>query len=148
VVSDLRELGVTLHMNIKSKREPIPHTPAVYLLQPSQQNLDLVAEDLRRNLYDTVYINFASTVSRTLLESFASTLIEDGTSKNIAQIFDNHLSFLCGPTPDIFHLGLPAAYYLLSSAKTTDQELETLLDRVVTGLFSICVVRSVYVQSA
>ena len=45
-VSDLRDNGVTIHLNINSRRSPIEDAPAVYLIEPTPNNLALVSRNL------------------------------------------------------------------------------------------------------
>jgi len=59
-VGDLREHGVTLHLLINKEREPISDAPAVYLLEPTSENIKLICKvshfinlfNLGHNLYD------------------------------------------------------------------------------------------------
>ena len=44
-VGDLRECNVVLNANIKSKREVCPGLPAIYLVEPKQENYELIASD-------------------------------------------------------------------------------------------------------
>ncbi|OBT61235.1 hypothetical protein VE03_09663 [Pseudogymnoascus sp. 23342-1-I1] len=143
-VSDLRTWGVTMHMHIASARNPIPDVPVLYLVEPSATNLKAITTDLTRGLYSPAYINFLSSIPRPLLEDFASQTAEAGTSENIAQVFDQYLNFIVSE-PDLFSLGMRKdhTYWALNSAKTTDQQLENLIERIVSGLFSVVVTMGV-----
>ena len=57
-VGDLRDCNVVLHTNIKARREPCPGLPVVYLVEPTQENYQAIANDCQRNLYDFVFVNF------------------------------------------------------------------------------------------
>ncbi|KAG6053431.1 hypothetical protein E4U17_004707 [Claviceps sp. LM77 group G4] len=139
-VSDLRSMGITMHMHISTSRHPIPDVPVIYLLEPTAQNLQGITDDLRKGLYSPAYINFLSSLPRVLLEELASQTVAAGTSENIAQIFDQYLNFIVAE-PDLFSLGMQKAhtYWALNSAKTSDEELEAVVDRIVSGLFSVVV---------
>ncbi|KAK6044881.1 hypothetical protein COOONC_17615, partial [Cooperia oncophora] len=63
-IKSLRDLGVTLHLLIGSKREALTDVPAVYFISPTDENVDLLCEDLRQGMYDSFYINFISPLSR------------------------------------------------------------------------------------
>ncbi|CCE33967.1 related to SLY1 protein [Claviceps purpurea 20.1] len=104
------------------------------------RNLQGITDDLRKGLYSPAYINFLSSLPRVLLEEFASQTVAAGTSENIAQIFDQYLNFIVAE-PDLFSLGMQKAhtYWALNSAKTSDEELEAVVDRIVSGLFSVVV---------
>lgn len=42
-VQDLRDAGVTVHMQIRAERPPLPDVPAVYFVEPSEANVDRIA---------------------------------------------------------------------------------------------------------
>lgn len=83
-------------------------------------------------------MNFLSSISRPLLEDFASQTATAGTSEQIARIWDQYLNFICSE-PDLFSLGMQKdhTYWALNSAKTTDEELDHVVDKTVSGLFSV-----------
>lgn len=73
------------------------------------------------------------------MEDFAAQLAESGTAENVAQMYDQYLNFIVGE-PDLFSLGMGKdAYWALNSAKATDEEIDVLVDRTVSGLFSVVV---------
>ncbi|PHH81091.1 hypothetical protein CDD80_3373 [Ophiocordyceps camponoti-rufipedis] len=143
-VSDLRSMGITMHMHISTSRHPIPDVPVIYLVEPNARNLQGITSDLQRGLYSPAYINFLSSLPRVLLEDFATQTASAGTSEQIAQLFDQYLNFIVAE-PDLFSLGMQKqhTYWALNSAKTSDEELETVVDRVVSGLFSVVVTMGV-----
>lgn len=126
--------------HIESPRHPIPDVPVIYLLEPNAQNLRTITNDLQKGLYSPAYVNFLSSIPRVLLEDFATQTATAGTSEKIAQLFDQYLNFIVAE-PDLFSLGLQQAhtYWALNSAKTSDEELEAVVDRIVSGLFSVVV---------
>lgn len=71
-VSELRSQGVTLHLLLDSNRQPITDVPAVYFVQPTQDNVEKIIQDAAANLYDLMYINFATSVPSRLLEQLAT----------------------------------------------------------------------------
>ncbi|KAL5333348.1 Sec1-like protein [Aspergillus crustosus] len=138
-VNDLRAWGVTIHLNINSTRYPIPDVPVVYLVEPTPGNVQAIASDLQRGLYSPAYVNFLSSVPRPLLEDFASQIATTGTAEHISQVYDQYLNFIVAE-PDLFSLGLGNdAYWRINSAKTSDEELDAIVDRIVSGLFSVSV---------
>ena len=132
--------GVTMHMNLTSNRHPIPDVPVVYLVEPSTENLSKITQDLQKELYGQAYVNFLHSVPRPILEDWATETATAGTNEAIAAVFDQHLNFIC-PKDDLFSLGMEKyhAYYALNSPKTSDEELDNVVDRIVTGLFSVIV---------
>ncbi|KAK9413795.1 putative Sec1-like protein [Seiridium unicorne] len=143
-VSDLRSLGVTMHMHLSGSRHPIPDVPAIYLLEPSPKNLESITSDLQKGLYSPAYINFTSSIPRPLLEDFASQTATAGTAEHIAQLYDQYLNFVVSE-PDLFSLGMQKenTYWALNSAKTKDEELDHVVDKIVSGLFSVVVTMGV-----
>ncbi|KAI0152857.1 sec1 protein [Xylariaceae sp. FL1272] len=143
-VSDLRSLGVTMHMHLSGARHPIPDVPVVYLVEPTSKSLDSITSDLQKGLYSPAYVNFLSSIPRPLLEDFASQTATAGTSEHIAQLYDQYLNFIVAE-PDLFSLGMQKehTYWALNSAKTKDEELDYVVDRIVSGLFSVIVTMGV-----
>ncbi|EDN05249.1 hypothetical protein HCAG_08899 [Histoplasma mississippiense (nom. inval.)] len=134
-VNDLRTWGVTIHLNINSPRYPIPDVPVIYFVEPTPENVQLVTSDLSRDIYCRAYVNFISSVPRPLLEDFASQIASTGTSEKVAQVYDQYLNFIVSE-PDLFSLGMGKdMYWKLNSAKTTDEELDNMIDRI-DNLFS------------
>lgn len=137
-VQDLRNFGVTIHLNLHAARHPIPDVPAVYLVEPTAENIAAISADLSRNLYETAYVNFLTSVPRPLLEDFAALAAQHNTADKIAQVYDQYLNFVVSE-PDLFSLHLNDTYYVLNSAQAADSALESTIDRVVGGLFSVAV---------
>ncbi|KAG0633295.1 Sec1-like protein [Tuber brumale] len=137
-VQDLRNFGVTIHLNLLSSRHPIPDVPVVYFIEPTAENITAISNDLTNNLYDIAYVNFLSSVPRTILEDFAALTAQNNTSEKIAQVYDQYLNFVVSE-PDLFSLNLKDVYYTLSSAQAADSAIEQAIDKVVGGLFSVAV---------
>ncbi|KAE8354703.1 Sec1-like protein [Aspergillus coremiiformis] len=138
-VNDLRTWGVTIHLNINSNRYPIPDVPVVYLVEPTAANIQMITNDLAHGLYTPAYVNFLSSVPRPLLEDFASQIATTSTSEHIAQVYDQYLNFIVAE-PDLFSLGLGHdAYWKINSAQTSDEDLDVIIDKIVSGLFSVSV---------
>ncbi|KAL5116403.1 Vesicle trafficking between the ER and Golgi [Pleosporales sp. CAS-2024a] len=141
-VNDLRSSGVTIHLNIGTTRHMIPDVPVIYLIEPTAQNLQIVTSDLSRGLYSPAYINFLSSIPRPLLEDFGAQTVASGTAEHLAQVYDQYLNFVVSE-PDLFHLNMKGAYHTLNSGTTPDQELDNMVDRIVSGLFSVVVTMGV-----
>lgn len=138
-VNDLRGFGVTIHLNINAPRHPIPDVPVLYLLEPTAANLNLIDSDLAKSLYADAYINFLSSIPRPLMEDFALKIAESGTAESVSQMYDQYLNFIVSE-PDLFSLGMGKdTYWALNSPKATDEEIDVLVDKTVSGLFSVVV---------
>ncbi|KAJ2385673.1 Vesicle trafficking between the ER and Golgi, partial [Coemansia sp. RSA 2603] len=135
-VNDLRENGITVHMLLSSSRTAIPDVPAIYFVQPTAENIQLVSGDIARDLYELYYVNFASQLPRTLLEEFAVQTTASGTSHQVAQVYDQYLNYLC-PEENMFSLHFADSFETLHSPGMSDTAMSALVDRIVNGLFSV-----------
>ena len=125
--------------NINAPRHPIPDVPVLYLLEPTAENLGLINSDLAKSLYADAYINFLSSIPRPLMEDFASQIAESGTAESVSQMYDQYLNFIVSE-PDLFSLGMGKdTYWALNRPKATDEEIEVLVNKAVSGLFSVVV---------
>ncbi|GHJ83917.1 hypothetical protein NliqN6_0319 [Naganishia liquefaciens] len=106
-VQDLREQGVTLHMQIHATRPPLPDVPAVYFVSPTLSNIRRIAEDINDNLYSSYHLSFTSSIPRPLMEELASLILQGDPSgesaESVAAVLDQHLDFLV-PSPSLFSL--------------------------------------------
>ena len=141
-VQDLRQLGVTVYMLASSKRETIPDVPAVYFLEPTAENIDILVNDANAGLYETVYINFSSSLPRALLEKLAEGTAKGGGSARISKLMDQHLNFIT-LEPCLFSLGMPLSYYELSRPDADGPSIQKGINRIVDGLFSVIVTSGV-----
>ncbi|KAK4050541.1 Vesicle trafficking between the ER and Golgi [Microbotryomycetes sp. JL221] len=159
-VQDLRDQGVTLHMQLHSDRPSLPDVPAVYFCAPTQANVRRIAADLQKGLYASTYVNFTSSLSRSLLEEFAETVARDGTVEGVEQVFDQHLDFLV-LSSNLFSLhpslatptssatpaqastvdpsAMRSTYEKLNDPRATESDIEETTDRIARGLFSVLV---------
>lgn len=78
------------------------------------------------------------------MEDFAAQIAEAGTAESISQVYDQYLNFIVAE-PDLFSLGLgKETYWALNSANAKDDEIDALVDRTVSGLFSVVVTMGIY----
>ncbi|KAH9898282.1 Sec1-like protein [Cubamyces lactineus] len=159
-VQDLRDVGVTLHVQLHSNRPPLPDVPAVYFVSPTLANIRRISQDLEKGLYESYHLNFVEPLPRALLEDLAAAVAKDGTGELVEQVLDQYLSFIA-PSPSLFSLipppntsatstpnavagpsvpSLPhSTYAILNSPASTEQQIEEEIERVATGLFSVVV---------
>lgn len=108
-------------------------------MEPTDSNLKTIASDLQRSLYGDTYINFLYSIPRPFMEDFASQIAADGTAESIVQLYDQYLNFVVAE-PNLFSLAMGReTYWSLNSNSTSDDQLDSLIDRAVTGLFSVAV---------
>ena len=102
-VSSLMDVGVTVYGFINSKRDPIPDVSAVYLIEPTQENLEYLANDIKNSLYESVYINFISPISQENLRQLAEKVALASDGRCVKAIYDQYIDF-SSPDPGLFTL--------------------------------------------
>ncbi|KIK82446.1 hypothetical protein PAXRUDRAFT_832198 [Paxillus rubicundulus Ve08.2h10] len=153
-VQDLRDVGVTLHVQLHSLRPPLQDVPAIYFVAPTLVNIRRIAEDLDKCLYESFHLNFVEPLPRALLEELAASVASTGTGDLVEQVIDQYLSFIA-PSPSLFSLLPPPppqgsqagppqhtphnSYKLLNAPHSTEHEIEDEVERVASGLFSAVV---------
>ncbi|CAD6199614.1 unnamed protein product, partial [Caenorhabditis auriculariae] len=141
-IKQLRDLGVTLHLLIGSRREPLTDVPAVYFVAPTDENVDLLSDDLKKAMYDSFYCNFISPLSRPRLESLASAAVHGGAVSQVQKVVDQYLNFI-SLEDDLFVLrryneNSALSYYSMNDPSTSDTTMTAMLDSVADGLFAVC----------
>lgn len=137
-VQRLRQLGITVYMMVDTPRQKIPDVPAVYFLKPTLENVQIVANDCNNHLYQSMHINFSSTLPRSLLEKLAEETSKGGGSQRVARLMDQYLDFVT-LEPCLFTLERPLTYYNYARDNVNEKELTTCLNDIVNGLFSVIV---------
>jgi len=107
-------------------------------VEPTAENVNLIADDLQRKLYDAVYINFLSSVSRPLLETIASQVTASNTSNLVSQVYDQYLNFIV-TEENLFSCGIPGVYNTLNNPTIPETVIEDTINRIVSSLFSVAV---------
>ncbi|XP_055547937.1 protein sly1 homolog [Wyeomyia smithii] len=141
-IRELRELGVTLHIQLHSDRDSIPDVPAIYFCVPTEENLGRIAQDFQNGLYDVYHLNFISPISRQRLEDLAAAALHAGCVANIHKVYDQYVNFIT-LEDDMFVLKHQnsdlLSYYAINRANTQDFEMESIMDSIVDSLFSVFV---------
>lgn len=133
-VNDLLKSGVTSHALINTSRSPLPDVPAIYFVEPTSQNIKRISQDIKNDMYSSFYINFTSSLSRDLLEELAKSVAITGKSSKVLQVYDQYLNYIV-TEPRLFSLELQHVYSSFNDAKTTEDEINKIADRVSDGLF-------------
>lgn len=141
-VKELRDLGVTLHLNLHTDRDPIPDVPVIYFVMPTDDNIQRICRDFQNGLYESYYLNFISAVSRQKLEDIASAAVQSGTVHQVSKVVDQYLNFI-SLEDDLFtlrHQDREAiSYYAINRGDVKDSEMEAIMDVIVDSLFSVFV---------
>ncbi|XP_063699347.1 protein sly1 homolog [Culicoides brevitarsis] len=141
-IRDLREMGITLHIQLHSDRDAIPDVPAIYFCAPTEENLGRIAQDFQNGLYDEYHLNFISPISRQKLEELAAAALQANCVANIHKVYDQYVNFIT-LEDDMFILkhqnSDDLSYYSINRANTRDEEMERIMDSIVNSLFSVFV---------
>ncbi|XP_065158003.1 protein sly1 homolog isoform X2 [Atheta coriaria] len=141
-VKELRELGVTLYVQLHSDRDPIPEVPAVYFCAPTEENLGRISQDFQNGVYDIYHLNFISPISRQKLEDLASAALSANCVANIHKVYDQYVNFI-SLEDDLFVLKHQnsdnLSYYAINKGDIKDTEMDEIIDSIVDSLFSVFV---------
>lgn len=141
-IKELRELGVTLFVQLHSDRDPIPEVPAVYFCAPTEENLGRIGQDFQKGVYDVYHLNFISPISRQKLEDLASAAIQANCVANIHKVYDQYVNFI-SLEDDMFILkhqnSDSLSYYAINRGDIKDTEMDDIINNIVDSLFSVFV---------
>ncbi|CAK5085306.1 unnamed protein product [Meloidogyne enterolobii] len=146
-VKQLREAGVTLHMHLNSQRETLPDVPAVYFVSPTESNIQIICNDLRKSMYDSYYFNMIYPLPRPLLEDLALSAVEGGIVQQVQKVTDQFLAFI-SLEDDLFMLSRysqtsPYSFFALNNPSASDESMNKIISSIANGLFSICITSGV-----
>ena len=97
----------------------------MYFVSPTLANIQRIAYDLEKQLYESFHINFVEPLPRALLEELAASVARDGTGEYVqqvsphaeksrltsdlwsGQVLDQYLSFIA-PSPSLFSILPPS----------------------------------------
>ncbi|KAF5153220.1 Sec1 family protein [Theileria parva strain Muguga] len=135
-IGELRRQGVTLNLNLSDRREPLPGVDAVYLVTPTEDNVNLILSDAREKKYSRVHLNFTTYTSDVFLSDFARRFAEINAFNSVASVTDRYLHFI-SLSPVTFSLNLPSAFrtfYGETAEELSNSVLETVVDRLLSVL--------------
>lgn len=87
-VSDLMEIGVVQCLKIESERPEVPTARAVYLVEESKENVEIIGRDAISKKYWSMEIIFTGVVEQELFESLAMRVAKSGECRRIQKIMD------------------------------------------------------------
>jgi len=135
-IGALRNQGVTLHLHLHADRQPVPNVAALYFVIPTRENIRRIIEDVAKEMYSPLYINFTSAISAPMLEEFARGVASVlKVTSPIAHVVDRYVNFIAlGPM--VCSLNIDDTYYQLNSA-VSDSAINDLCDRCASGIVSV-----------
>lgn len=142
---------------ISADRQAIQDVAAVYFVEPTEENIRRIGQDVTARLYDRFYLCFTSFIPRPLLESLAAKVIEaEGGASLIAsvshifgrfffiqlthyhKVFDEYLNYQ-SLEDRLFSLSLPDAYRLFNDPASTEAQIGDYVDKIAQTLYSVFV---------
>lgn len=135
--SELRSFGVTLNTIIDSPRGPISGAPALYLVAASPRNVAWITKDLapRSALYQHSSVAFLTAVSPSLLSALAAQL---PIPSPLTSVKDLHTRFI-SLEQNLFSLNINNSYARLRYSEQNEAELQSIIEQIVDGLFSVLI---------
>jgi hypothetical protein len=137
-MSELGKCGVTLNLRVDHTREAVGDIPVVYFVRPTEENVAIIISDIKKQLYDSFYLNFTSTLPRALLEKLAQAVTESDKGSLVRRVFDQHMEFVC-LEHDFVSLNIPQSYIRLNDPEQRDEDVMGFVDEVVGSLFDVAV---------
>ncbi|KYF43649.1 Sec1 family protein [Toxoplasma gondii ARI] len=119
-VGMLRRQGVTLHLPLKSRRSPVVEAPAVYLVSPTEENVQLLLEELHQKLYAFYFFNFTDRLPEDLMQLLARGAVEAGMVSQVVSVVDRYVDYVC-LSPSEFSLNKPGIYSVLNGNSSDAQ---------------------------
>ena len=136
-VSQLQSFGITLYLLIDSKRQKVPNVPALYFVEPTISNLDIIANDMKEGLYDKFYLNFSMRLERKNLEYLANKLIDSNCYHRLSKVYDQYVNFI-SLSDNLFNFNISNCYQNLhtqSGGADRDRIILSLMDNITQSLF-------------
>ncbi|CAJ0958284.1 unnamed protein product, partial [Mesorhabditis belari] len=109
---------------------------------PNDENVELLCNDLKLGLYENFYRNFISPLSRPRPEILATAAVNGGAISQVQKVVDQYLNFI-SLEDDLFVLkryseASPMSYYAINDPSTSDAQMESMIESIADGLFSMC----------
>ncbi|CAI2361686.1 unnamed protein product [Moneuplotes crassus] len=135
-MTDIRNSNITFHSKINNKRDTILDTPVIYLVEPTDENIELIIQDAERSLYDFIFFYFTKPVPGSVLENLACKLAKLDAADKIMKVQDNYLSFFCH-TQNCFTI-YPEKSQLQGILKSEEKAaIDLEVENIVHGIFGV-----------
>ncbi len=86
-IGNLRENNITLHFHIKEKKEELLGLDIIYFLSPEKESVEMFIEDLRRNYFHQINLNFSGFLQKDLFGYLNDKIVELGKSSVIKNLY-------------------------------------------------------------
>jgi hypothetical protein len=135
-VADLRKHGVTLHLSLHSDRQPVQDVAALYLVEPTPENVQRIARDCSSGLYDSMHLNWSSSISQEQLHMLATAVAENESAQRVAKVVDQYMDFI-SLDHTLFSLNMADSFISLNDPQVSDADMERTIAKLVNSLFSV-----------
>ena len=119
-----------------NKRDTIRDVPVIYLVEPTEENIDFIVKDAEELLYDYIFFAFTKPISNSTMENLASRLVKCNAAERVMKVYENYLSFFCH-TPQLFTICSQPTYASLAVNRGVESVLDFEIKNIVNGLFSM-----------
>lgn len=108
---------------------------AIYIVEPTIENFQLIKKDIEKSIFDNYYINFSNKCEDSLLSTLFSELIQTNKYNQIYKITINPIGIFVYH-PKVFSINIDNPYLLLNQQYVKDEELTNYTDKVGLGIFN------------
>jgi len=109
---------------------------AIYLVYPSEENLNIIVNELNKNIFDNIYINFIDRVDDHVFQGFFSNLISTNKYQRIYKISVHPIDFMMYH-PKLFTLNIENSYKFLNSPNINELQFNNFYGRIGRGLYNL-----------
>lgn len=134
--SNLNKNNVCLTLNMSEKKQKISNAMAIYIVVPTQENLDKIVKEIQDKTYDNISLNFIDILKEKILQDFLSKIIKAGQIDRIYNLNFFPINFKVYHS-NVFDLSIPSPYKFLNQKATEDNENVNYIDKSAIGIFSI-----------
>ena len=129
------EIGITFYLLIDSKRHKLPNVIALYFVQPTIKNLDIIANDMKGGLYDKFCLKFSMRLERKNLEYLANKLIDSNCYHRLGKVYDQYVNFM-SISDNLFNFNISNCdLHTQSGGADRDPIILSLMDNITQSLF-------------
>ncbi|CAG9330372.1 unnamed protein product [Blepharisma stoltei] len=130
-ISSLRKHNITLYLSLNSQREPLASAIAIYLIEPTEINIQQLIRDMTNRLYDAYQIDFLYHPSQEIIQMLRKGLSDATIRSKLLKMCVFHLNYIV-LEEKLFCLNGPSFEDLYFSSENW-----SLYEKIAMGLFSI-----------
>ncbi|EMD49779.1 vacuolar protein sorting-associated protein, putative [Entamoeba histolytica HM-3:IMSS] len=136
VVSDLRKNGVTMILNIENQRQKIDDVEAIYIIQPTKKNIEIICQDIQNELYESFSLCFSNELSQKQMKYLAKEVVQLEKIYKIKDVINGCFNFQI-PEYNLINFSMEHSYSLFNNPTISDEMGMKLINYIVDSLFTI-----------